>query len=82
MDSPSDLDAAANALQVADSGGTVRGVGVSRKLSKNRKGKTSVSPGPACAPPRCASFDCAEMVLEYSADVRLATRGDHQRGTL
>ena len=40
MDSASDLDAAANALQVADGGGTVRGGGVSRKLSKNRKGKS------------------------------------------
>ena len=41
MDSASDLDAAANALQVAvDCGGTVRGGGVSRKLSKNRKGRS------------------------------------------
>ena len=39
MDSASDLDAAANALQVMDGGGTVRGGGVSWKLSKNRKGK-------------------------------------------
>ena len=37
MDSASDLDAVANTLQVAvDGGGTVRGSGVSQKLSKNR----------------------------------------------
>ena len=40
MDSASDLDAAANALQVADGGGTVSGGGVNRKLSKNRKGRS------------------------------------------
>jgi len=33
MDSASDLDAAANALQVADGGGTVHGGGVSQKLT-------------------------------------------------
>ena len=35
MDSASDLDAAVNALYVADSGATVRGRG--RKLSKNKE---------------------------------------------
>ena len=35
MDSASDLDAAVNALHVADSGATVRGRG--RKLSKNKE---------------------------------------------
>ena len=40
MDSASDLDAAVNVLQVADGGGKVHGGGVSRKLSKNRMGKS------------------------------------------
>ena len=37
MDSATDLDAAANALHVADDGGTVHGGRVSQNLSKNRK---------------------------------------------
>ena len=37
MDSASDLDVAVNVLRVADGGGTVRGGGVSLKLSNNRK---------------------------------------------
>ena len=40
MDLASDLDAAANALQVADGSGAVRGGLLSRKLSKNRKGRS------------------------------------------
>jgi len=40
MDLASDLDATANALQVADGGGVVRGGLLSRKLSKNRKGRS------------------------------------------
>jgi hypothetical protein len=39
MDSASNLNAAANALQLADGGGTVRGGEGRWKLSKNRKGR-------------------------------------------
>ena len=75
MDLALDLDATANALQVADGGGTVRGVGVSRKLSKNRKGKSPYLQDPRAPLPVVVSFDCAEMVLEYFADFALATAG-------
>ena len=40
MDSASDLDAIANAFQVADGDGTVRDGEVSWKLSENRKGRS------------------------------------------
>ena len=50
MDLASDLDATANALQLADSNSATVCSGVSQKLSKNKKGKSPYLPKLALPP--------------------------------
>jgi len=76
MDSASDLDATATALQVVDGGGAVRGGGSKSEAEQEWEGEESVSP---CARSCRASFYCAETILECFANFPSATAGISDR---